>query len=78
MIVVVVVEMTMTRVYIDKEVEDLLQYIVTYRKLRGKANKRIVVNELIIEYAKKLTTGMPEAVWRESTIELINAAEKRK
>lgn len=54
----------------------LLHYIVKYRKLRGRASARVVVEQLILAYAKQLTSGMPEANWRANIIELINMCEQ--
>ena len=67
----------MNRISIDESVHDLLEYIVEYHKLRGKSSKREIVNKLIIEYGKRLTTGMPEEAWRNTMIGLINRTEKR-
>lgn len=54
----------------------LLKYIVKYMKLRGRSSARGVAQQLIIGYAKKLVTGMPEELWRKNMLSLINDAEK--
>lgn len=71
----------MKRAYIDDEFDTLLDYIVDYRKARTAENskrqssRKMVVNQLILAYAKQLTVGMPEQAWVNSMIDRINACE---
>lgn len=66
----------MKRIYIDTEFDDLLNYIVTYRKLRASTSKKMVVEQLIHAYAKQLAVGMPEEAWRQTMLDMINKCEK--
>ena len=54
----------------------LLAYLVTYRKLRGKATIRLTIEQLILAFAKQLVSGMPEKLWRANMLALINECEK--
>lgn len=63
-------------VQISKRHQLLLGYIVKYRRLRGMASKKLIIEQLIVAYAKQLATGMPEPQWRANLVTLINEAEK--
>lgn len=54
----------------------LAKYITEYRRLRGKATIRIVMEQLILSYAKQLASGMPEETWRYNILSLINMCEE--
>ena len=62
-------------VEISKEHDQLLKYIVRYRRLRGASSKKITTEQLILAFAKQLVTGMPEPKWRANMLALINEAE---
>lgn len=64
-----------TTVAISPTFVRLLNYIVRYRKIRGKASSKLVIEQLILAYAKQITTGMPEPVWRKNMLVLINECE---
>lgn len=64
------------RPYISPDFNRLLRYMVKYRNLRGKASARIIVEQLILAYAKQLATGMPEKLWQDNIIVLINLCEQ--
>lgn len=68
----------MSRVYIEttEEHKDLLGYIVAWRKLREPTSNKSLIGEIIVAYAKAISTGMPEEVWRKNIINLINKAEE--
>lgn len=71
--------MSIKRVVLNEEYHDLLIYLVMYTKLRQpKNNKRTVVQDMILARAKQLVTGMPEELWRQNLIQLINEAERSK
>lgn len=53
----------------------LLTYIVKYRRMRGRVTSRLLVEQLILAYAKQIITGMPEPVWRANMLTLINECE---
>lgn len=54
----------------------LLKYIVAYRRLRGKASMKLVAEQLLLAYAKQLTSGMPEQAWRDNILMLVNMCEE--
>jgi len=54
----------------------LFSYVVRYKKLRGKASVKLLAEQLILAYAKQITSGMPEPVWRANMLTLINECEK--
>lgn len=54
----------------------LLKYVVDYKRLRGRASVKLIAEQLILAYAKQITTGMPEAVWRANMLALINECDK--
>lgn len=68
----------MSRVYIEttQEHKDLLAYLVSWRKLREPSSQKMLINDIIVAYAKVVATGMPEEVWRKNIINLINRAEE--
>lgn len=68
----------MNRAVISDEYHDLLVYIVNYKRLRQSTSKRKVLDQLILQEAKRIVTGMPEELWRQNLIQLINAAEGSK
>lgn len=55
--------------------KDLLKYIVLYRKLRGRANGKLIMEQLVLAYAKQLATGMPEDQWRKNMLVLIEVCQ---
>jgi hypothetical protein len=68
----------MRRGVISESVHDLLIYLVMYKRLRRPTmSKRKLLDELIVQEAKRLVTGMPEELWRQNLIQLINAAEEK-
>lgn len=67
--------MKYTTIAISPAHKRLLKYIVAYRKLRGRASASVVAEQLILSYAKQLATGMPERLWHEHILTLINECE---
>lgn len=60
---------------IRDEFRRLLKYIVLYRRLRGKATGKLVLEQLVLAYAKQLIAGMPEQLWRDNMLLLISECE---
>lgn len=67
--------MTYGTISISPTFKRLLLYIVKYRKIRGRATARLVAEQLILAYAKQLVSGMPEQLWRDNMLALINICE---
>lgn len=53
----------------------LLKYLVEYRRLREPMSGRRLINQLILAYAKQLASSMPEKLWQDNIITLINDCE---
>lgn len=72
----------MKRILLDEDHDDLLNYIVAYRKARQpmftkrKSSKLAIAQQLVVAYAKQLVVGMPDEAWRQTMIQKINECEK--
>lgn len=64
-------------VEISQECNQLLEYIIKYRRLRAPSNKKATLEQLILTYAKQLVAGIPEAKWRANMLALINQIDSK-